>query len=143
NLDGRRAAASRKIVEGHCRIRVRNAIEWSPDGFDSLRESQIECPHRNIDQVRAHVAKRAVTPIDPTTPIEGMIDRVIFDIWRGAKEQVPGERSRNRIIPGERVCQSRVDSGAVPGKLFGRRLERFRPWNPLRPVAERPVRPDM
>ena len=47
-----------------------------------------------VDEMRAHVAERALTPVDPATPIERMVERVVLDVGRRAEEQIPVQALR-------------------------------------------------
>src|SRR3954454_11880566 len=98
-----------------------------------------------IDEVRAHVAERALTPVDPPAPAARVIDRVIVDRRSDAKEQVPGHAVGHRVLAGERGGKSCFDAGAVPRQRPLRVLRRERRWtrDSLRPVSEGTVRPDV
>ena len=96
--------------------------------------------------MRAHVAERALSPIDPAAPVERVIERVILDERRDAEKQIPRQLVGNRIGParaGHRRAEPLHHAAVVPAQL--RRIGRQprRPRDALRPEAERPIRPDM
>ena len=62
----------------------------------------------------AHVADGTDAPIDPATPIEGMVDRVIVDARADAEEEVPGERLRDGVIPCHSSGETSVNTGGIP-----------------------------
>ena len=143
-LDRRQIAALRELVVRRRRRRIRRAVERRRQGLDRRRVAEIERPERMVDEVRAHVAKRALAPIHPAAPVERVIDRVVVDFRRAAEEQVPIEIGWLRIVADERRGEALLDVAAVPAERpFRVVLERRRARNALRPVAERPVGPDV
>ena len=69
-----------------------------------------------IDQVRAHVAERALAPVHPAAPVERVIERVIVDRRRDAEEEIPRQLSGIGIVADERGGEPRVDALAVPAE---------------------------
>ena len=104
-----------------------------------------------IDEVRAHVAERALAPVDPAAPVERVIDRVIVDRRRDAQEEIP-RLLIDRLELGflEPRADARVDLAAAPSRggagsdgFLQALRERRRSRHALRPVTERPVGPDV
>ena len=67
-----------------------------------------------IDEVRAHVAERALAPVHPAAPVERVIDRVVVDLRRDAEEQIPRQLVGHRVVADQRRGEPRVDVRAVP-----------------------------
>src|SRR5258705_5585440 len=101
---------------------IGSAVEWCRDRFNRGGQPEIQRPLRNINQVRAHIADRPHAPIRPTTPVKGMIDRVIRDLWRDAQKKIPVETFWNRKVTSERGGQARVHPSAVPAPRIRRDL---------------------
>src|SRR5260370_34187619 len=93
---------------------VRSAIERTGDSLDGGRKTEVETGHRDVQQVRAHIADGADAPIDPAAPIEGMIDGVIVDAGANAEEEIPGERLRNGIIHCHSGGETSVNDSGIP-----------------------------
>src|SRR5882672_3645739 len=93
--------------------------------------------------MRAHVADGTAAPIDPTSPIEGMVDRVIGNFRPDAEEKIPGESVRNRVVSSERRGKACIHALSIPFEAFRRNGKRLWPRNTLRPEAERAVSPNM
>src|SRR5579859_724630 len=142
-VDGRHFSARREFKESLRGVRERNFVERRANGFDTGGQAELERPKRNVEQVRAHVADRTATPINPAAPVERMIDRVIGDLGSDAEEEIPRESFRYRIISGERCGETLVYAVAVPLKTVGGNGQRFWTRNALWPEAERTIGPYM
>ena len=64
--------------------------------------------------MRAHVADGADSPVDPSAPVERVINGVVLDEGCHAQKQIPGEALGLRIVAGHRVRQPRVDARDIP-----------------------------
>ena len=85
-----------------------------------------------IDQVRTHIAERADAEVDPTAPIEWVIDRMIGNTFRNAADQPiwrdpeTGYRRRHasaqNVASGVEIIVVDLPGGArVPYSPWGRR----------------------
>src|ERR1700757_4871258 len=91
----------------------------------------------------SHIADRAATPVDPSTPIKGVIDRMVRNTWAHTKKQVPGKRVRNGVAARHGRGQARIDAILVPFQAVQRLDGSLRPWNTLWPEANGPVGPNV
>ena len=142
----RHAAARREVVVRRRRRWERGAVERRRLRFDDGRHPELERPERMVDQVRTHVTERALTPVDPAAPVERVVDGVVRHFWRRAKEQIPVQRRRYLEVAVHRRRQASLEQPPAPARRL-RILRHFghrrRARNALRPVAERPVGPDV
>src|SRR6266850_3544196 len=142
-FDWRYFTACRKVVEGHRRVWIGSAVERCRDRFNRSGQAEIKRPHRNINQVRAHIANRPHAPISPATPVKGMIDRVIRDLWCDAQKKIPVEAFRHRKVTSERGRQARVHAGAVPAQRICGNFQRLRARHALWPESQRTIGPNV
>src|SRR5262245_34386362 len=51
-----------------------------------------------IDEVSRHIADRSCSPIEPASPVERMIDRMIGDVRGRSDEKIPIDSGRDWIV---------------------------------------------
>src|SRR6516165_11268145 len=94
--------------------------------------------------MRAHIADGAATPIDPTAPIEGMVDGVIRDGGADTQKEIPRESLGNGIVASHSRGETGIDTGLVPLQSFefggG---SGFGAGDALRPETDGAIRPDV
>ena len=146
-----RLVVSARFARSRGRTRIGRNPHRSPlrrCRFDARRIRQSERPVRMIDQMRAHVAERADTEVDPAAPVERVIDRVIRDIFRDRSDVEIPVQSRRHRIGAERRREQLVHVAKaewIPewARRSGRRRRAGGPRNSLRPVHHRAIRPDV
>ena len=131
----------RELVVGGRRTRIGRAVERRGLGLDHGGQPELQRPHREVDQVRAHVAERALAPVHPAAPVERVVNRVVRHLGRDAEKQIPRQALGHGVRPVHRRRDALGQAAVVPADASRIPRQRRRPRDPLRPEPERPVRP--
>src|SRR5690554_632765 len=86
-----------------------------------------------VEQVGAHVAERADTPIDPSAPVEWVINRVVLAEGCGSEEDVPVEICRLGKAAAQGGGKAFAHARLVPGHAGGELVGGSGPRDALRP----------
>ncbi len=66
-----------------------------------------------IDEVGAHIADGAGSPVDPAAPVEGVVDAMVGHFRRGSEEEVPVDAGGN-ALGAHRLDERLVDAAGGP-----------------------------
>ena len=141
--DRRQGTARRELIKDDAGGGIRGTVERTGDSLNSSGITEIEAGHGHVEQVSAHVPNRADAPIDPTAPIEGVIDGVIVDAGTDTKEEIPGESFGDGVVPCHRRGESSIDARGIPLECIDRFDCSLGTWDTLGPEAYGAIGPNL